>query len=140
MVDIAFAARFQHRSRMRRLAGTLLLLTVSACHTTGPVTSPQAPPPSPLIGTWGLEADQCQGDNALVFDNTGKWLAYRTAGNWHLDGTTLTIMTTSVENDNGQTITVANPQGQRQQISFPANDRLVMVAKDGKTTRLKRCR
>ena len=125
---------------MRRLAGTLLLLTVSACHSTGQVVPPQAPPPSPLIGTWGLEADQCQGDNALAFDSNGKWSAYRTGGNWRLDGTTLTIMTTSVENDNGQTITVASPQDQRQQISFPASDRLVMVAKDGKTTRLKRCR
>jgi hypothetical protein len=138
--DIAFTARFQHRSHMRRLAGTLLLLTVSACHTTGPVAPPQAPPLSPLIGTWGLEADQCQGDNALAFDSNGKWSAYRTGGSWRLDGTSLTIVTTSVESDNGQTITVANPKDQRQQIHFPANDRLIMVATDGKTTRLKRCR
>ncbi|TFU06307.1 hypothetical protein EUV02_04740 [Polymorphobacter arshaanensis] len=125
---------------MRRLAGTLLLLTVSACQTTGSVAPSHAPPLSPLIGTWGLETDQCQGDNALAFDSNGKWSAYRTGGSWRLYGMTLTIITTSVENDNGQTITVASPQEQREQISFPVNDRLVMVAKDGKTTRLKRCR
>ena len=100
---------------MRRLAGTLLLLTVSACHTTGPVAPPQAPPLSPLIGTWGLEADQCQGDNALAFDSNGKWSAYRTGGSWRVDGTTPTVMPTSGAHDTGPTIPVANPQDQRQQ-------------------------
>lgn len=114
-------------------------MAVAACHPTAPVAPPVAPPMSPLVGTWGLEAEPCAGDNGLAFGSDGNWSAYRTGGNWHLDGATLTLVTTRIENENGATIAVSHPETQRQRISFPAADRLVMMAADGTTKRLKRC-
>lgn len=123
---------------MRRIV-IPLLLSVAACQSGGRAPLPLAAPPSSLVGVWGLEAEACESDNALAFTGDGTWSAYRSNGRWQLKGATLTMQTIGIEDDSGSDSPVTAPDA-RQQVSFPARDRLVMTGPDGKTTRLKRCR